>query len=1021
MKPSPGGREGIALIIVLGLTALLLITCVSFSITMRVDRSSSANMRHATISRMASKSALADAVSAIDEEADSVWRPQSGGELREIEYKENGLDHRLLIPSDTLVSYGSGSKAILGSLLSGASSKYVPSGLLWKIQAGALGEGDVSAPHWMPVRTSNGAIIGRYAYSVLDTTSLLDVSAVNKFEDHSLGIDPGEIQLPCAVLDQATLNAVSNIYPAAGAVINKDVFWMQYATNNEAAAKTTLADVKNSLVDDEYGSFQSIAEQNCIMGLPNNIFNNFSYDPPSALTNCAFISSDVDDVIDNRDELMDAFLAARRGGIGMNDFGNPSEDEERRAFCDYCALVDYMDDDDIPYGEAYDDLLTAENAKYARPASEVMPLFAGALATVTMHIDFDKLQIIEGTSGGGRGGSTQGSTNYVYKYWLETKFEGSFCNPFTEDAPSCNLTVKFSGKNNTPAAVADKLNPEGSAMLDEFFGKFGNGSILSTSGVAINAGKYQHLGGVGGGRGSTGVACGISAESTPAIVTISASDYAAGGWKSSDQGVDFDLYIAAGTENGGELVRCVPPSKASYNLTPSGDSGGRGGTTISGRWIKLHCPLNADNVTKEFSAAAGDTSSMGDSKPARGGGDSGGSTPTTGESGTIEYKFWVEALDPAYSEPSFLNSNSGNAFKAQYRVSTVGDGGDVQTKGFRELAGNGAFADYVPEWNVSDVRGEKTFTHYVMTHPAAASELGLNMDGIDHRSAGGGRGGSTAGGNADEYDLQFRRYVKNAPLETVGEIGYLPIGPWFTYTLMSHGSDVQKSAYFHTPIPSCGYHTVLDCFTLADPEGTAEVSGRINLSAVSPPSVESLVSSAAAFNGLPVSAVSTNGPGLVDEYGGEVKENCCINEQNSMILAAALAAGGKTTAYEHLSDLAAVFDSGPSGSSSPLCGPVDNASSLCYASKVVADTLDDLGEFERESLIRNSAGLFTMRGRTFLVLIRGESFSPDFGKNGVTDGIVGASSTAVAQIWRDTVKDKNGIYPMFVQFFKLMD
>ena len=96
-----------------------------------------------------------------------------------------------------------------------------------------------------------------------------------------------------------------------------------------------------------------------------------------------------------------------------------------------------------------------------------------------------------------------------------------------------------------------------------------------------------------------------------------------------------------------------------------------------------------------------------------------------------------------------------------------------------------------------------------------------------------------------------------------------------------------------------------------------------------------------------------------------------------------------------------------------------------YALQAVQDSAEsgneEFGEFERESVIRNSCGLFTTRGQTFIIAVRGESYSPMFGKTSVKGGSVNAAKTAVAQVWRDSEPDENGNHPIFIQFFKIID
>ena len=60
---------------------------------------------------------------------------------------------------------------------------------------------------------------------------------------------------------------------------------------------------------------------------------------------------------------------------------------------------------------------------------------------------------------------------------------------------------------------------------------------------------------------------------------------------------------------------------------------------------------------------------------------------------------------------------------------------------------------------------------------------------------------------------------------------------------------------------------------------------------------------------------------------------------------------------------------------------------------------------------------------TFTIIMRGEAFTPTFGRIAVSDeaGTTHATRTAIAQVWRDTEKNEDGIYPFFIQYFKILD
>ena len=94
-----------------------------------------------------------------------------------------------------------------------------------------------------------------------------------------------------------------------------------------------------------------------------------------------------------------------------------------------------------------------------------------------------------------------------------------------------------------------------------------------------------------------------------------------------------------------------------------------------------------------------------------------------------------------------------------------------------------------------------------------------------------------------------------------------------------------------------------------------------------------------------------------------------------------------------------------------------------YDESDLAGNLDIDTNRKREAVIRNSCGLFTDRGLNFSIVMRGEAYTPFFGRSDVRNdlGTTLASRTAFAQIWRDTEPDENGKYPFFVQYFKIFD
>lgn len=293
---------------------------------------------------------------------------------------------------------------------------------------------------------------------------------------------------------------------------------------------------------------------------------------------------------------------------------------------------------------------------------------------------------------------------------------------------------------------------------------------------------------------------------------------------------------------------------------------------------------------------------------------------------------------------------------------------------------------------------------YMLSHPDIMNNhFKIITDGL--------RFGDNDATHADPALRQLYMHVANRPLQSVGELGYLPIGFFLTVSLYDHGHkpwDQANHVYANNTLPEIGYHPVLDYFTLGDPE--APRWGRINLNTVNPEVM------GAVFTGLPVQServVAGAPPPAIPALGGGDLDDAAE-------LAEWLIDKGPFT---RLSDLGRMFRDTPQlGKATP--GAYSGGEPLQALTKVVP--AGQVGEFERESLIRNASGLFTLRGQTFTIILRADSFSPRFGMTGVKQGNVLATSTAVAQVWRDTEpmieKDKiTKNYPIFIQSFKMLN
>jgi len=166
--------------------------------------------------------------------------------------------------------------------------------------------------------------------------------------------------------------------------------------------------------------------------------------------------------------------------------------------------------------------------------------------------------------------------------------------------------------------------------------------------------------------------------------------------------------------------------------------------------------------------------------------------------------------------------------------------------------------------------------------------------------------------------------------------------------------------------------------------------GYVDVRSAYPQSMDALKSLTFAFNKMPIA------------LPGRSTASYRVSTPNAARLAAMML---KNAPFYRLSDMALLFDG-------------DNYD---FVPEILEETYGaNYGEFEREALIRNSCGLFSTRGNTFTILMRAESYSPTLYWMSTMGGNPNAAAIAIAQIWRDTIKDENGQYPVLIQFFKAL-
>lgn len=182
---SGGGRDGIALVIVLGFLTVLTIMAVAFAVAMRTERLAANVSLHGIRARHLTHAALAQATSTLD------------ASLR---------NNQLVYPTVSgVASTGSDSlnPPLLDSSATSASGRYVPAAML---------PGASAAGQWIDV-LEGSVLVGRTAYVAVDCAGLLDISRIGG-SARDVGASPAEIQLNTTLVP--TINNVAQFLASRG-------------------------------------------------------------------------------------------------------------------------------------------------------------------------------------------------------------------------------------------------------------------------------------------------------------------------------------------------------------------------------------------------------------------------------------------------------------------------------------------------------------------------------------------------------------------------------------------------------------------------------------------------------------------------------------------------------------------------------------------------------------------------------------------------------------------------------------
>lgn len=1010
-------RSGVALIVVLGLVAILMIVSVTFTIHMRVERAGAANLRYAAIARQVVKGGLAASLMAIDRQAGDSAVPEwyDPNDVTSLTYRPFPKSDKVkgYLWRDTFVSFDTNdtdnvsvnknaltkNKEVSGDLnaqvFSEEVERYFPAGLAYRgyataynpLYANESGFSEkwrpIIQPQWQPVfaDVNNDNVMGRYAFFALDTTCLLDASCLtNSTNARWMGRHPGEIDMSLPNQTQGFLSWTKEKgKDKEGGVRNAGNFTQG---NYESGTYETLAE------------FESLVNNPVEVIKDNPYFNTLSYDP-GPTNDLIYIGGSAADIRSHKREIIEAFYDC--GLTAGKAYGSKDCEQARWA---YLGLVDYVDDD---FAMEPDDQIEP----WERPVTERMPLLSGFIGKLS--IEARQTCTKEADAPG-----------YDYSAPVEVKISADVKVPFVFPF----IVEDFEAKDS------EGLELEGKAGL----------VVVSKAGAADNEAKKLSIAPK---EAEECVVNSIKLDNGQWLNVKGAKENLSVADQLKLEGVRAELRVAGATYRNGELQHCFPVKKGYYNDFEEDE-------TETGMYVKF---IPKDEGVKFDEDAAGGTPS----EPDKNG------KVTWVRTWSTNVIVWAEIVDPRFANRELSRKGDFDE-EVMFTVCKVSHGGAEddsphaitlsklrkQVTAFSDfddaeklmaMAADKAFgkdtkSDYGEyfknNWNGNGtVVGTSPFVSYLLTHPKAVEAFfDMPMDGIQK---------GAENGNTDKAWAKQRMYVKNAPLESVGELGYLPVGIWQTIRLYDYcdglgtpdpGKTVDKLSEFSklpknknvpNKDPYGGYfHPVLDYFTVVP--DTEMVQGRVNLNALD----KNIL--AVAFHNMPVQTEFGNAgqPERIDRTKSGEKPSP-QDLPSFKWLAEAIVAYREDAGrgFRALSELGYLF--GVGDEEFPLLYGTAN-DDLSYPSLAVQKAVNlsgnssPWGEWEREAVIRNSCGLFTMRGQTFIVVVRGESYSAPYGrKKSMKGGTSNASKTAIAQVWRDSIPDGNGNHPMYVQFFKIID
>ena len=286
------------------------------------------------------------------------------------------------------------------------------------------------------------------------------------------------------------------------------------------------------------------------------------------------------------------------------------------------------------------------------------------------------------------------------------------------------------------------------------------------------------------------------------------------------------------------------------------------------------------------------------------------------------------------------------------------------------------------------------------------------------------RGGKTFI-DKDAYAAVIKSRIANLPMVSPGELGNLLVGPWETLSLFAT----------FDPTDTVTFHRALDYFSLGESRypRLSEVAaktlpnlkerhlsgmqtGRINLNP------QRLVKSSRDYerrgeqildaNGYPEYNIDPlvcvlSGAGINQDQAAPTQLPVDVAEEVAEAFYREAKIGERAGQDRGALMISRLSDFGH-------CNVASNANPVLDLLVANGPALKIECDAHREALIANSVNALTVRGQSFLVVIRAEAFSPRYGSDSPENGTTLSTTYAIVELWRDPEparKPDGSLYP----------